>query len=62
MSNLLRGFAVGEFVVGKFLPVSQAGVNVVEDVEVSFSSAETQRLSPSKKLKRPRCILSLSAC
>lgn len=43
MSNLLRCFVVRELVVGEFLPVSQAGVNVVEDVEVLFSSVKTRK-------------------
>lgn len=30
--------AVGELVVGELLPVGQAGVNVVEDVEVPLAS------------------------
>lgn len=43
MSNLLRSFAVGEFVVCELLPVSQAGVDVVEDVEVPLPSVETKQ-------------------
>lgn len=42
-SNLLRCFAVRELVVGELLPVGQASVNVVEDVEVPFASVGTHR-------------------
>lgn len=43
--NLLGGFAVGELVVGQLLPVGQAGVNVVEDVEVPLASGESSDLA-----------------
>lgn len=43
MSNLLRGFAVREFVVGEFLPVSQTCVDVVEDMEVFLSPVNTKK-------------------
>lgn len=43
MSNLLRCFAVRQLVVGKLLPVSQASINVVEDVEIPFPSVETYK-------------------
>lgn len=36
--SLLGRFTVGELVVGELLPVGQAGVNVVEDVEVPLAS------------------------
>lgn len=42
MRGLLRCFAVGELVVGELLPVSQSGVKVVEDVEISFPSVKTR--------------------
>lgn len=37
-ADLLGRSAVGELVVGELLPVGQAGVNVVEDVEVPLAS------------------------
>lgn len=40
MPNLLGCFAVRELVVSQFLPVSQAGINVVEYVEISFPPVE----------------------
>lgn len=40
--NSLRRFAVGELVVSQFLPVGQASIDVVEDVEVSLPSVETR--------------------
>lgn len=43
MSNLLRCFAVRELIVGKLLPVSQASINVVEDVEIPFASVGTHK-------------------
>lgn len=36
--DLLGRSAVGELVVGELLPVGQAGVNVVENVEVPLAS------------------------
>lgn len=38
--NSLGRFAVRQLVVSQFLPVGQAGVDVVEDVEVSLPSVE----------------------
>lgn len=43
MSNPLRCLAVRELVVGKFLPVSQASIDVVEDVKVPLPSVETHK-------------------
>lgn len=55
-SNPLWRLAVGELVVGEFLPVGQAGVDVVEDVEVPLASVERHtdgaRLFRSEKSSR----------
>lgn len=39
-ADSLGRFAVRQLVVSQFLPVGQAGVDVVEDVEVSLASGE----------------------